>query len=800
MEPDRREERQEGEGEPGVQEGDVREGLKITMVPPCRLIVRATAGARCIGKRGESIKAIRATSGVNVKVLQDELPEEMKRRQECIILASCGEEANLRTAVSMILDRVWDRSGLPESAQRSGQERPFTLDLIVPERAGGGIVGTGGENVRAIIEELGCEVQVSREPLAGIAAQKRVRLLARERGPVEAALWRLQATLAELAQNEVLRPEHFELREAVLDEQEAAVAEARERGLALPGKGEVPLRVLLAQGEAATVVGKLGANVARLRDITMVSIDDAEAPPFDPAERVCSMSRAILPDRLRALRLVLGDIATRNEAIAREEGRVSDMDAPIAEGSRHVAIRLLLPGDRWSELDSLFQDGQPLRETGAMVRVQEHGWTDAGVPALLRAVELEGEEEQVALAAWRLHQALEPWELPDPPPRFAPPTRDEDEERKGKGEGKGKGKGGGGGGGGFSPEMGLGADRVGAPIGFRPQQPPQQQQQPHFEQQPQQPQQQQQQPAALKMSIGPWSVMEDAQGIFFHNNETQQSFDQCPPEIANIYQKVGGGMQAQAPQQAMYAPQQQMSYAPQGAQYAPQQASYVPQQMPYSAPQQMPYSAPQQMTYAAPQAAQASYLPPAAQQAQQVMQSAPPQGMQYAAPPASAPEHQYYAAPPAAAQPVTYAAPQGMQYAAPPAAAQQAPHGMQYAAPPMAAQQQMYAAPQAMYGAPQAAPQGMQYAAPPGAAPAMTQPQYFQPQTAAPQQCHYSQAPPSYMPAPAYQPSYQPPYQPQAGMGQAYQQQSFQPSQQQVFMQPGQGQGQGQYMMQQHQQ
>ncbi|CAE8648988.1 unnamed protein product [Polarella glacialis] len=467
MEPDRREERQEGEGEPGVQEGDVREGLKITMVPPCRLIVRATAGARCIGKRGESIKAIRATSGVNVKVLQDELPEEMKRRQECIILASCGEEANLRTAVSMILDRVWDRSGLPESAQRSGQERPFTLDLIVPERAGGGIVGTGGENVRAIIEELGCEVQVSREPLAGIAAQKRVRLLARERGPVEAALWRLQATLAELAQNEVLRPEHFELREAVLDEQEAAVAEARERGLALPGKGEVPLRVLLAQGEAATVVGKLGANVARLRDITMVSIDDAEAPPFDPAERVCSMSRAILPDRLRALRLVLGDIATRNEAIAREEGRVSDMDAPIAEGSRHVAIRLLLPGDRWSELDSLFQDGQPLRETGAMVRVQEHGWTDAGVPALLRAVELEGEEEQVALAAWRLHQALEPWELPDPPPRFAPPTRDEDEERKGKGEGKGKGKGGGGGGGGFSPEMGLGADRVGAPIDDR---------------------------------------------------------------------------------------------------------------------------------------------------------------------------------------------------------------------------------------------------------------------------------------------------------------------------------------------
>lgn len=39
---------------------------------------------------------------------------------------------------------------------------------------GGGIVGQGGERIRAIIEELGCEVQVSREPLAGIAGHKRV--------------------------------------------------------------------------------------------------------------------------------------------------------------------------------------------------------------------------------------------------------------------------------------------------------------------------------------------------------------------------------------------------------------------------------------------------------------------------------------------------------------------------------------------------------------------------------------------------------------------------------------------------
>jgi len=39
-------------------------------------------------------------------------------------------------AVSMVLDRVFDRSGLPDTADRD-RERPHVLDLIVPERAGG---------------------------------------------------------------------------------------------------------------------------------------------------------------------------------------------------------------------------------------------------------------------------------------------------------------------------------------------------------------------------------------------------------------------------------------------------------------------------------------------------------------------------------------------------------------------------------------------------------------------------------------------------------------------------------------
>lgn len=81
-------------------------------------------------------------------------------------MVSCGEEGTLRQAVSMVLDRVFDRTGLPDAAALAAPQRPHVLDVVVPERAGGGIVGQGGERIRAMIEELGCEVQVSREPLA----------------------------------------------------------------------------------------------------------------------------------------------------------------------------------------------------------------------------------------------------------------------------------------------------------------------------------------------------------------------------------------------------------------------------------------------------------------------------------------------------------------------------------------------------------------------------------------------------------------------------------------------------------
>lgn len=148
----------------------------------------------------------------------------------------------------------------------------------------------------------------------------------------------------------------------------------------------------------------------------------------------------------------------------------------------------------------------------------------------------------------------------------------------------------------------------------QPQQPMQQMQQ---MQQPQQVMQQdtmqqamQQAPPQRKMIIGAWSVMEDAQGVFFHNGETQQQSAEVPPEIAQIFAKVtyaaGGQMvlpTAQPSQPQMFQSQQ------------PQQASFLPQY-------QQPIQQPMQQMY---QAAGSIMQPAAPQQFQQFHMQVPQQ-------------------------------------------------------------------------------------------------------------------------------------------------------------------------------
>jgi len=405
-------------------------GAIIALVPPCRLIVKCTAGARVIGKGGESIKRLRASTGASVKILQEELPEGFKRRQECIVYTSCGEAARLRETISGILDRIFDRSGLPETAER-GRERPYVVEVIVPEDAAGLLVGPGGERIKSLIQELECDLNVVREPLSGISRQRRVRVSARSRQLADNAVWRLQELLAEFIASESLTPDQFELREELpTDEERQRQAAAGE---------ETPVRLLLAKGEAASVVGKMGANVNRLRDIAHVSIDDAPRP-FDPSERICFVAKATLADRLRVVRLVLGDLCVARAA--REELSREG----VVEGTRPASCRLLLPSSAWSGagLSKLLVDeGSGSNQIRALTGAQASGFPTEGHEFVV--IRIEGTEEEVAAAVYHCHQAVEPWEPSQVPPRLAPPPPrggGGDEERgEGKGRGKGKGKG-----------------------------------------------------------------------------------------------------------------------------------------------------------------------------------------------------------------------------------------------------------------------------------------------------------------------------------------------------------------------
>eukprot|EP00927_Polykrikos_kofoidii_P068256 TRINITY_DN63612_c0_g1_i1.p1 TRINITY_DN63612_c0_g1~~TRINITY_DN63612_c0_g1_i1.p1 ORF type:complete len:803 (-),score=146.77 TRINITY_DN63612_c0_g1_i1:104-2449(-) len=372
-----------------------QEGPIIPLVPPCRLVMRAVTASRVIGRGGESIRALRASSGASVKVLQEELPDALKRREEVIVVISSGEASAVRTGVGGVLDRVFDRGGLPDAAERL-RDRPFVADVVVPERAAGPLVGARGERVRRLIEEVGCDVNVTREPLHGVASQKRARVLSRDAASAKAAVCRLQDFLGEFVMDGTLQPEDFELREMLPTEEEL------ERARALAGASEVPVRLLLEGGQTAKIVGKLGQNVRRLRDIADVSIDDAPAPPFDATERICSVSRSALSDRLRVVRLVVADIASQDATFG--DGNVDVAEGSGAGGGRKVAIRLVLPQDRWTDVATRL-DGGDFRSVAPRA-LPLHGTTH--VP--FRVLELQGREEDIIEAVWRLHQMLEPWE------------------------------------------------------------------------------------------------------------------------------------------------------------------------------------------------------------------------------------------------------------------------------------------------------------------------------------------------------------------------------------------------------
>ncbi|CAE7471454.1 unnamed protein product [Symbiodinium pilosum] len=139
------------------EEGDEEVAKAVEQTPeelprvPCHLFLPVVPAARVIGKRGANIKEIRDKSGAVVKILQKELPQEMQRREDRVAAIS-GEPAAVREAISGVLERVFDRSGLPDTADASARDRGYIVEVLVPEKCGSHLIGQKGERVKTLCQ------------------------------------------------------------------------------------------------------------------------------------------------------------------------------------------------------------------------------------------------------------------------------------------------------------------------------------------------------------------------------------------------------------------------------------------------------------------------------------------------------------------------------------------------------------------------------------------------------------------------------------------------------------------------
>eukprot|EP00434_Breviolum_minutum_P011697 symbB.v1.2.010318.t1/scaffold673.1/size173606/13 len=272
---------------------------------PCHIFLPVVPAARVIGKGGASIKAIREQSGANLRVLQKELPHEMQRREDRVAVIT-GEAQQVQEAIAGVLERVFDRSGLPETAEGSLRDRDYIVEVLVPEKSGSHLIGQKGERVKTLCQETKCDIRVGQDRVSGLAEHKKVRISGSSATDAAGAIWRLMEVLGELVAGGVLKSEHFDLRDGAA----ASMFNPPQRR----DQKEVAVRLLIAKEDAAWILGKRGNKIARLRDWAKVNMIDADAPPFDAAERVLEISTASLESRVKVVQMVLEDLASRHEA------------------------------------------------------------------------------------------------------------------------------------------------------------------------------------------------------------------------------------------------------------------------------------------------------------------------------------------------------------------------------------------------------------------------------------------------------------------------------------------------------
>eukprot|EP00929_Paragymnodinium_shiwhaense_P024586 TRINITY_DN15082_c0_g1_i1.p1 TRINITY_DN15082_c0_g1~~TRINITY_DN15082_c0_g1_i1.p1 ORF type:complete len:615 (+),score=136.44 TRINITY_DN15082_c0_g1_i1:140-1984(+) len=350
---------------------------------PCRLLLSTTQGAQLKGSdKEEGLRAVRESSGANVQLLEGgrRLPAVFKARDECLVVIQADRAQELRAAIGGALRGAFISAPQRASGDVSG-DRPRTVEVMIPEVATRHLVGAGGDRIKLLREEAGCEVQMAPGAVAGVAAQRRVRCNGLIPQLTEAVA-RIHEVLVEFAQIGILHARHFELQEVnaapSASSREAAAAAAK-----VSRVSRIAVRLFVGKDECGWLIGKRGNKIHKLRELALVSTRDAEEEVVQVIGQgsVVEVFGAPLQKELCVLQLIVDDLALMRDALPLTRLVVPTELAPSAltadrleevrRQSNARRVLLLECGATWSVVELEGGDPERLAAAGAVHELLE---------------------------------------------------------------------------------------------------------------------------------------------------------------------------------------------------------------------------------------------------------------------------------------------------------------------------------------------------------------------------------------------------------------------------------------------
>lgn len=123
-----------------------------------------------IGRQGESLRRIEQDSGTRIQFITN--PEHNGPQRQCRISGNPRSRTDARREISRIIDENGScasreatalrgpPSRQPKSGQPSLREGENNMQIMVPDRTVGLIIGRGGETIRDLQERSGCHINI----------------------------------------------------------------------------------------------------------------------------------------------------------------------------------------------------------------------------------------------------------------------------------------------------------------------------------------------------------------------------------------------------------------------------------------------------------------------------------------------------------------------------------------------------------------------------------------------------------------------------------------------------------------